>query len=353
MFKAWTGFNMWNQGKRLDEAYQYLKSAVQIGQQNGNQKVVGYASAWLSYVCPELGNFDEAISFGELALKIAKDFPADQYLHFKSVSGMGWAYNFLGDADKAIDCGKICLEYGQRHSNVRSMVLGYNTIGVGYLTKGDLLVAIETFNKSLTTSKDPYYSQGAKMLLGIGYILDGQFDKAETFLQQATDFCNKFGLGMIGHIAEAGLGAVLISSGRMMEGLNKMKDAARMMSENKRKVPNISAEYMLGNLYLQIALGEGPKSLALMLKNIGFIIKNVPQAAKKAEHHLSRAIELAEEIGSRQFLGQAYLDLGRLHKVKKRTNKAQDCFSRAMKVFEQNNAKTLVKQAKQEIESVK
>ena len=109
---------------------------------------------------------------------------------------------------------------------------------------------------------------------------------------------------------------------------------------------------MLGSLYLQIALGQGPKSLALMAKNIGFIIKEVPNAAKKAEYHLNQTIELSDKINCRRFLGQAYLDLGRLHKAKKRTDQARDCFTRAMKVFEQNNAETLVKQAKEEIESV-
>ena len=353
MYKAWTGFSLWNQGKRLDEDYQRLRSAAQIGQENGDQRVVGYALTWLTWVCGEMGKFEEAISCGERALKIAKDFPADHYLNFKSVSGIGWAYGFQGDADKAIEYGKINLEYGQRHANVRAMVMGYYCIGFGYQIKGDMPSAIETFKKATLTSKDPLYGQGAQVLLGLSYILSGQYDKAEELVRDGSDFYRRFGNGLTGMPADLGLGAVLISQGRMTEGLNRIKDAARVLSENQRKGFYISAEYMLGNMYLQIVLGEGPKSLALMAKNIGFIIKNVPQAAKKAEHHLSRTIELSEEIGSRQFLGQAYLDIGRLHKAKKRNNQARDCFSRAMKVFEQNKAETLVKKAKEEMKSVK
>ena len=352
MYMAWTGFSLWTQGEKLDHAYQYLQSAAEMGQENGDQEVVGYASAWLTWVCADLGKFDEAIDFGKRAIEIGKYFPADQYLNFKPVGGLAWSYGMKGDADKAIEYGKISLDYGQKHSNVRSMVLGYFGIGHGYQIKGDLPSAIKTFHKALTTSKDPFYAQGTKVLLGTSYILDGQFDKAETLLHEATDFYHKFGLGMIGHAAETGFGTILVTKGRMTEGLKMIKGAARKMAENQRRSFNISAEYVLGSLYLQIALGQGPKSLAIMVKNIGFIIKHVPNAAKKAEHYLSNTIELSEKIGSRQYLGQAYLDLGRLHKAKKRTDQARDCFTRAMKVFEQNNAETLVKQAKEEIESV-
>ena len=34
----------------------------------------------------------------------------------------------------------------------------------------------------------------------------------------------------------------------------------------------------------------------MILKNIGFLIKNAPFAAKKAEDHLNKAIEIAKEI---------------------------------------------------------
>jgi class 3 adenylate cyclase/tetratricopeptide (TPR) repeat protein len=353
MFKAWTGFSLFNQGKRLDESYQHLQSAAQMGQKIGDPRVVGYALTWLTWVCTELGKFDEAFSCGERALKIAKDFPTDHYLNFKPLGGLGWAYGFQGDADKAIEYGKISLEYGQKHANVRAMVMGYYGIGLGYQIKGDMPSAIETFKKATLTSKDPLYGQAAQVFLGISYILSGQYEKAEDLLRDGSDFYRRYGNGLTGMPADAGLGAVLISQGRMTEGLNKIKDAARVLSENHRKGIYISAEYMLGNLYLQIVLGEGPKSLALMAKNIGFIIKNVPQAAKKAEQHLGRTIELSEEIGSRQYLGPAYLDLGRLHKAKKRTDQALHCLSRAMNVFEQNKAETLFKQAKEEMESVK
>ncbi|GAI10282.1 unnamed protein product [marine sediment metagenome] len=77
-------------------------------------------------------------------------------------------------------------------------------------------------------------------------------------------------------------------------------------------------------MYFQLVEGEGPISLSTVAKNIGFLIKNVPFASKKAEAHFKKAIEVAKEIGAKGVLGQAYLDLGLLHRAKGRTDQARN-----------------------------
>jgi hypothetical protein len=61
----------------------------------------------------------------------------------------------------------------------------------------------------------------------------------------------------------------------------------------------------------------------MVAKNIGFLIKNVPFAAKKAEDYFQSAIRQWNEIGSKGWMGRASLDLGRLHKVKGRNEEAR------------------------------
>jgi len=50
-----------------------------------------------------------------------------------------------------------------------------------------------------------------------------------------------------------------------------------------------------------------PVSLLTMAKNIGFIIRNVPSAGKKAEDHFKKVIEVVKETWVKGALGQAYL----------------------------------------------
>ena len=86
--------------------------------------------------------------------------------------------------------------------------------------------------------------------------------------------------------------------------------------------------------------------MSIVLKNLGFLAKNVPFASKKAENYFNRAIESAKQSGAKGILGQVYLDLGLLHKAKKRNSMAGKCISEAISIFEEIGAEVRLKQAK-------
>jgi len=67
---------------------------------------------------------------------------------------------------------------------------------------------------------------------------------------------------------------------------------------------------------------------------------------------LNKAIETAKKIGAKSILGPAYLDLGRLHKTKKRTDKAAECITAAIKIFDECEMDGFLKQAKDALESL-
>jgi len=96
----------------------------------------------------------------------------------------------------------------------------------------------------------------------------------------------------------------------------------------------------------------GPKSFSLIAKNIGFLVKNVPFAGKKAEDHFNKAIEVSKEIGAKMCLGRAYLDLGLLHKAKNRTSLASECISEAIQLFEKCHAGIYLQQAREALVSL-
>ena len=104
---------------------------------------------------------------------------------------------------------------------------------------------------------------------------------------------------------------------------------------------------------MQIAEGAGPLSPVMIAKNIGFLLKNIPFAAKKAENHFQKAIKLAQEIGAKGILGQVTLDLGLLHKIKGRTEEARKCITDAIHLFEECEADVFLKRAKEELASLR
>ena len=103
---------------------------------------------------------------------------------------------------------------------------------------------------------------------------------------------------------------------------------------------------------MQIAQGGEKPNLSFLIKNFGFLIKNAPRADRKAEAHLDKAIDQAKEIGDNGLLGQAYLNLGLLHKAKNRIDKAKNCISEAINIFKETEADVFLKQAKEEMEKL-
>jgi len=351
MFYVWLGFAFHNRGK-MNDAYQYLLKSLRLGEEVDNRQVMGYACAWLPYTCAEMGLFDEAITFGERALEIVKGLEFDQYIYFKALGGMCIAYNYKGEAKKALAAGEALVEYGQSHTNIRSLSLGHAYMALAHLTEGDYPSGIASALRALEVSVDPYYSHVARAMLGVNYALNLQLQEAEDALQEVAAYCQQLGAEWLAMISQAFLGAVLIGKGQMNEGLGLVEDIQRECLENGSKYTYAVTHYALGIIYVQIVEGTAKVSLSTVLKNIGFLAKNVPFAKQKAAENLKKTIEIAEEIGAKGLMGMAYLDLGLLHKAKGEKDKARDSISAAALLFEQCEAEVSLKRAKEALESL-
>ncbi len=192
MFFAWLGFALYFRGK-LQESYRYLQKAFKIGEEHNSQIVVGYACTWLPFTCATLGLFDEGIAYGQRAKKISKSIAQDQYLYFKSRAALGFVYFHQGKGKETHHAGKTIVEYGQRHSNIRSQVMGYWIMGFSCILEGNSSAAIECLEKALQISADPFYSQFVKLALGGVYTSAGQFSQAEGLLSDVASYSRTFG----------------------------------------------------------------------------------------------------------------------------------------------------------------
>lgn len=192
MFFAWLGFALYFRGK-TQESYQYLHKALDIGEQIQSQLVVGYACTWLAFACTGLGLLDEGIAYGKRAEDISNAIAKDQYLYFKSRAALGFVYFFGGESQETHNAGKTILEYGQRHSNMRSQVMGYWIMAFGYVLDGNRAAILECLEKALQISSDPFYSQFVKLSLGTHYTSSGQYDKAEALLNEVLTYSQTFG----------------------------------------------------------------------------------------------------------------------------------------------------------------
>ena len=226
------------------------------------------------------------------------------------------------------------MDYGQKHSNIRSMTMGHISMAFSHLIAGDFPSAIESFQRAIQISVDPVYSQYARCFLGATHILVGQFQEAEDLLEEAVTYCQKFGFGAVGLFADAYLGVVYIVKGQLSNGLEMLEEVIRKSIEKGKKSYHVVFEHTLGKVYLQL------------------IDSDVPFASEKAEEHLNKAVEVAKEIGAKAVLSQAYLNLGLLHKAKGGTDQAKKCISNAIQLFEECDAEVYLKQAREALASL-
>jgi predicted ATPase/class 3 adenylate cyclase len=351
VFYGWMGTLLWFRDD-LRKSYKYLCNSLKLGEEAGNQQVIGTACTWLSYVSALLGLSDEAIRQGERARKISKSLETDHWLYIKSLDGLAAARYFRGDKQNVQEAGMTLLDYSNRHSYIRGIVLGHINIGRSQLIDGDIPLAIESFERAVRVSADPFYTEVSKLHLGQCYLLNGQLDEAQDIFQKTVDFSRKFGVNSFITRTQGWSGIISIAKGEMSRGLKMIEGAVESFIENESRYLYASFENVLGRVYAQIMERTGPIRLSNVVKNIFFLIRNVPLAYKKAEAHFNKAIEVAKEIGAKDIQAQANLHLGLLHKAKGRKAEARECIIKAVHLFEQCEAKVYLKQAKEALASL-
>ncbi|MGD9043289.1 MAG: adenylate/guanylate cyclase domain-containing protein [Desulfobacterales bacterium] len=350
MFYGWIGFVLQFR-MELEDSFRYLNKALKLGEEIESEYLIGYACTWLTYSCAVTDQYEEGYSYWKRAVSIAKSIASDPYLYFKSIAGIGHIEAFNGEKKHSYDIGSQLLEYGKKNSNIRSQVLGHICMGHSYFAEGNLTKAISCYRKAIEVAEDPFYTQWPRLYLGLCCVLDDQIVEGEKALNEVSSYVNKFGAELFAPAINPFIGIILIKKGDMSKGLKIIEDIYRVSKEKNWGYAIALSEFVLANLYYQLAHGEKP-SMSILLKNTGFLAKNVPFASKKAEGYFNKAIENAKQYGSKGFQAMAYLGLGLLHKAKKRKVQAKKCFSDAIKIFEECGAKVYLEQAKEALESL-
>lgn len=333
MFNAWLGFALFMNG-RGSIAYPYLRQALKLGEEIGNSHIIGYACTWLAWSSWDLGLLEDAILYGERASEIAKSIATDHYLYFKPLGAIGLTCLTMGDRKRCVTCGTTKLDYGKKHSNIRSLNMGHISMAFSHMIAGDFPSAVKSLQKAISIAVDPVYTYYAGCFLGATHILMGQLREAEPILIEAQGFCRKFGFGANGLFLDAYLGMLNVAKGQFDSGLEMIEEAIRKAIEKGRKTCQATFEHILGSIYLQL-LDSG-----------------LPTATEKSELHLMHAVSLSKQIGAEGTLSQALFDLGRLHKSKGDTEQAKKCLIEAIALFEECEAEMYLTQARNTLKSL-
>lgn len=338
------------QTENIIEAYHCLQDALELGEETEDHRVIGYACSHLSWVCPELGLTDDSLKLGRRGIEISELLQNDEFLYYNSLGGMGLAYYYRGDRKKVREVGEDLLDFARKHTNIRSQVLGHFFLGCSHIIAGDFSSAIICLKEAIKSSVDPWFSQFPRLLLGFSYLSSGLHEHAEEAIEEIFEYSYKFGTDIIKTPARILEGVLRITKGDLSRGLKILENAQQEHLRNERRYVYATAEDIIGRIYLQIV--EGTHLKFSLLKNIGFLIRNVPSASREAEKHFNSAIRISEQIGAMGTLGNAYFNLGLLYKAKGIKNQAQDSISKAITCFEKCEAEAYLKEARETLGSI-
>jgi class 3 adenylate cyclase/tetratricopeptide (TPR) repeat protein len=350
MFYGWLGFILQFR-LEIADSYRYLQKALKIGEEADNQRVIGYACTWLVYVCAVCDKYEEGYSYWKRAVGIAESMKSDQYLHFKSMGGIAHLGFFSGEKNQSSEIGEALIQYGERHSNIRSQVVGNICIGNSHFADGDLTRALSCYHRALSVAQDPFYAIWPKVYVGICYFLNNQLIESEEAFNDVIFYMDNFGCEIFGPAILSAFGIILIKKGEMSRGLKMIEEILDTSIEKGWGYGIAMSEYILGNLYFQIAYGEKPAKLS-MLTNIGFLAKNIPFASKKAEDYLSKAVESAKRFGAKGIQGSASMDLGNLYRIRKRNDRARESITEAVHIFEKMEAEVHLMKAREALDGL-
>jgi tetratricopeptide (TPR) repeat protein len=338
-FLAVMGCALWHRA-RFRKAETYLLEAHQWGQANDDPLALGYACAWLAWVQSELGNFTDAMAHAKEGMALYEDGKVDEhYIYFNSLAGSAWTHLHAGRRVPTESDGRKLLQFGRKHSNVRSMVLGHCAIGWSHLIEGDYAAALDRSLKARKISVDPWYTQFPTM--NYCYIKGAMSEAAEEVdvIEEMQAFSDRKGAEFSGDTARFQRGLVQLARGEIAEGVATLEAQLTYWKDHGSRLRRSTFGLLTARAYL--ALFQQQENLPMATAAV-----SADALGKSCLRHLEETIALAGEMGSRSILGQAYFALGILHNSGGDGRRAQEAFTEAEKHFEHCGARHFLAQLK-------
>jgi hypothetical protein len=147
---------------------------------------------------------------------------------------------------------------------------------------------------------------------------------------------------------------VLIATGRFSQGLKTIKAMLEVLTDHGRLFTRYLLEVSLAEIYFQIATSARRLGFWATVKNLGFILKEVPFAKRKAKACLTQVIQIGKEVGAKGFVqGHAWLNLGLLHHQNGRQELAKECLGEAQGILAQCNSEMSPQQIQQALAAMR
>jgi class 3 adenylate cyclase len=230
----------------------------------------GLCAASRAYIC--LGRWDEAVEAGQKALSVAEEFSDNSHISFAAYT-LSMANTLRGDLERAVEYGELAVQKAPTHADKAwtQTGLGWAWCRVGAPNRG-----IELLTAVLPIFRAGRFIPGEiinKCILGEGYWLAGQDDKARQTLEEDLEIADRCGARYYAGRARRLLGEITLKT--------NLAETARHFKKSIAVLQEIKAE----------------NELALAYAGYGRYYKEKAQIAQ-AREYLTKALEIFERLGT-------------------------------------------------------
>jgi tetratricopeptide (TPR) repeat protein len=334
----------------------YLEQALAIGEEIGDAESIAYAGLGLMffhYFWAPPGN-ETRIAFRRLSERVGAIAPTlpDVWIAAKCLNCRWGEATFFS---RFAEARELCLELmdlSRATGDPRPMGFALWQLAITNLFSDQYDEAIENARQALGTALAPLDRLCARLGEAGAFALSGRAEEAFAMLDPIRQTSEASGFIVWVMLSEFFYGASMSLSGRLGAGVRWIHEAIRRIEVwGNPHFPAVG--YMiLGEIYLQMATSPEKPPLPVLLKNLGFVLTNVPFAALKARRYLDEAIRRCRAIDMPGHLARSLLGLGTLHKARKRISEAQSCFEEALAVAETVRAENIAVKAKAALDSL-
>ena len=353
-FYVLLGFSLSVSG-RPAEGKELLVQALALAERHGDPAALAQASLWMAM---HYAYWDDADVDAGKELQIH----AERGLENAVRAGDAWAqaYCLYTLATNAIGTPRRCravidrlveLDRAGDEPLARQIALA---MGAWLdLSSGDAASAVAKAAQAeeLTLAGNQLYITGT--IRGLGWAMEGRAAEGLTLLEDIWQHSDE-SRNVCNHLVLAGvLGVGLLLDGQYGRATRWLDARFEQYRDAGARALHLGfLRLYLGEAYLGIALGEERPSFAGIVRNLGFLVRTIPFARRKARRALVGALDLFRTEDARGAIARAELDLGLLAGAEGDVAQARACLDRALEQAESAEATDIRDRARQALDAL-
>ena len=304
------------------EAKKYAKEQLTLGKKLKDKKAIGLANYNLGIYYTNISELDSATTYYTKALKEYKKIP-DTINMAMTYSALSELQSTQGRYDNAIELKDSVINLYTNKNDFYRLGVTLGQKGAIYMKKGNYKIALEESLKSLRmldTIDKPIRKADALSQLGDIEFELKNFQNALAYKTSSLNIYKKYE----DHIYESStlneIGRILYHSGELEKALTTFEKSLQIAKELEIKNVQASVLSNKGTVYHKLgSYDDAEKSFTLSLNiyneindpkeiaNVLTLLANLTKNTGKSLERITRAIQIADSIGAKKELAQAYL----------------------------------------------